>query len=230
MSIPYIQHHELIPYILSSSSSSSPPTAIIIDVRDEDYRGGNIKGALNCPSQNFPSYIPTIVSKSTSHALDTLSKSKDDSKDDTNSNNTNPVTPTIPLVVFHCMQSQVRGPKMSRYFLHYIDEKLSEFKKNPNDKSELESKCFTELKKNIRVLSGGFGGFIDFMKGVWLSEPKEARGKENSFKLENFISNYQQRVWGTDFSIPPEDDEDEEQPADSDEQDEEHEEQGGKKI
>ena len=53
---------------------------IVVDVRDDDYEGGNIKGALNRPSGEFLASVDSLVKE----------------------------TKDIPLVVFHCMLSQVR--------------------------------------------------------------------------------------------------------------------------
>ena len=52
----------------------------VIDVRDDDWAGGNIKGAHNAPSSQF--YV---------HVNDLVQKTKD-----------------VPTVVFHCALSQVR--------------------------------------------------------------------------------------------------------------------------
>ena len=53
---------------------------LVVDVRDDDFIGGNIVGAENKPSREF---------------LDNVDKLVKDTKD-------------VPLVVFHCSLSQVR--------------------------------------------------------------------------------------------------------------------------
>lgn len=53
---------------------------LVVDVRDDDYRGGNIKGCLNVPSLKFSQELD-----------DLLEKTKD-----------------IPLLIFHCALSQQR--------------------------------------------------------------------------------------------------------------------------
>lgn len=58
----------------------------IIDVRDDDWSGGNIKGAMNSPSYGFLTNVDQLVKE----------------------------TKNIPLVVFHCALSQARGPKAAR--------------------------------------------------------------------------------------------------------------------
>jgi len=61
---------------------------LVVDVRDDDYHGGNIKGALNMPSRHFLMNVDGLVKKA---------------KD-------------VPVVVFHCALSQVRGPKAARIY------------------------------------------------------------------------------------------------------------------
>ncbi|KAF9468629.1 Rhodanese-like domain-containing protein [Collybia nuda] len=61
---------------------------LVVDVRDEDYAGGNIKGSLNQPSGEFLMNVNGLV---------------DQTKD-------------VPLVIFHCALSQVRGPKAARIY------------------------------------------------------------------------------------------------------------------
>jgi rhodanese-related sulfurtransferase len=59
---------------------------LIVDVRDDDFRGGNIKGAHNAPSSTFHADVDDLVEQ----------------------------TKDTPIVVFHCMLSQQRGPKAAR--------------------------------------------------------------------------------------------------------------------
>ena len=58
----------------------------VVDVRDDDYHGGNIKGAHNSPASVFLAKVDDLVKQ----------------------------TQDVPLVVFHCALSQVRGPKAAR--------------------------------------------------------------------------------------------------------------------
>ncbi|KIJ62590.1 hypothetical protein HYDPIDRAFT_114241 [Hydnomerulius pinastri MD-312] len=55
---------------------------LVVDVRDGDYRGGNIKGSYNLPSMKFKSGVDDLISK----------------------------TNGVPKVIFHCKFSQERGP------------------------------------------------------------------------------------------------------------------------
>ncbi len=53
---------------------------LVVDVRDDDFEGGNIKNAINYPSSTFWNDVDELVKK----------------------------TKEVPLVVFHCALSQVR--------------------------------------------------------------------------------------------------------------------------
>ena len=60
----------------------------IIDVRDEDFEGGCIPGAVNVPSESFDDRVVSLVDELRNHDM----------------------------VVFHCMLSQVRGPSCAARF------------------------------------------------------------------------------------------------------------------
>ncbi|KAJ6452553.1 Rhodanese-like domain-containing protein [Mycena vitilis] len=62
---------------------------LVVDVRDDDYAGGNIKSALNLPSREFHH-------KGVHHIIENK--------------------PDVKVVVFHCALSQVRGPKAARIY------------------------------------------------------------------------------------------------------------------
>jgi hypothetical protein len=68
----------------SSTSTTIPKTFKVVDVRDDDYQGGNIPGAMNVPSRQLNARIETLV---------------DDLKDNE-------------AVVFTCALSQQRGPNV----------------------------------------------------------------------------------------------------------------------
>ncbi|EGN98464.1 hypothetical protein SERLA73DRAFT_138929 [Serpula lacrymans var. lacrymans S7.3] len=61
---------------------------LIVDVRDDDYVGGNIKGSHNLPSADFLRSVDELVRK----------------------------TNDVPKVIFHCALSQARGPKAARIY------------------------------------------------------------------------------------------------------------------
>jgi Cdc25 family phosphatase len=53
---------------------------VVVDVRDDDYAGGNIKGCLHLPSREFLTNVDSLVKQ----------------------------TKEVPVVIFHCALSQVR--------------------------------------------------------------------------------------------------------------------------
>ncbi|KAF8628664.1 hypothetical protein AX15_003794 [Amanita polypyramis BW_CC] len=61
---------------------------LVIDVRDDDFRGGNIKHAVNMPSNDFSSTVNNLVESAKN----------------------------VPLLVFHCALSQMRGPTAARVY------------------------------------------------------------------------------------------------------------------
>lgn len=66
-----------------------------MDVRDEDYAGGHIKGAIHSPSATF-----------LDGGIETLREAVKDTQ----------------TVIFHCALSQVRGPKAARIYAESTDE------------------------------------------------------------------------------------------------------------
>ena len=45
------------------SSAEPGKDYVIVDVRDDDFIGGNIKGAVNCPSYTFEEKVEDLVEK-----------------------------------------------------------------------------------------------------------------------------------------------------------------------
>ncbi|KFH45296.1 phosphatase-like protein [Hapsidospora chrysogenum ATCC 11550] len=79
------------------------PTFAVIDVRDDDYIGGHIKGSTNIPSQQLDAMMPTLVRR--------LKDKK--------------------TVVFHCALSQQRGPSAALRYLRERDEALRTLGETP---------------------------------------------------------------------------------------------------
>ena len=75
----------------------------VIDVRGSDYIGGHIRGGWNYPYKKFSDSIPEL--------LDRLQEKRSSNSNDTTIN-----------VVFHCAQSQQRGPSAAMKFLREIPE------------------------------------------------------------------------------------------------------------
>lgn len=93
---------------------------LVVDVRDQDRAGGHIVGSVNKPSVEFRTSVDKLV------------------KD----------TKEIPLIVFHCALSQVRGPKAARIF-----EETRNIKYKGQD-----------ISQEVVVLRDGFVGFQDRYK------------------------------------------------------------------
>ncbi|KAJ3487470.1 hypothetical protein NLI96_g3511 [Meripilus lineatus] len=86
MGTKYISPDELA--VIMKSDKVLHKDYFIVDVRDDDYDGGNIKGAHNSPSYVFLSKVDALVEQ----------------------------TKDVPVIVFHCALSQVRGPKAARIY------------------------------------------------------------------------------------------------------------------
>jgi rhodanese-related sulfurtransferase len=76
---------------------------VIIDVRGDDYQGGHIAGAINIPSSVF------MEQKS---VVDNLIEDHNHGEQTT--------------FIFHCMESQIRGPTCARKFAEILKEKKIE--------------------------------------------------------------------------------------------------------
>jgi len=79
-SIPRITSNELAHIVKSDKQPWQD--YLVIDVRDSDWKGGNIKGSYNLPSLKFQSGVDELISK----------------------------IKGVPMVIFHCKFSQERGP------------------------------------------------------------------------------------------------------------------------
>jgi Cdc25 family phosphatase len=101
----------------------------IIDVRDEDFVGGHIKGAINSPSEDLEDddELEALVGKVC------LGKRRN----------------KCSKVVFHCMKSQERGPTCARRFANKLSLLMDE---------ETEENSDNKLP-TIFVLQGGFEEF-----------------------------------------------------------------------
>ncbi|KAI9226307.1 MAG: Rhodanese-like domain-containing protein [Piptocephalis tieghemiana] len=89
----------------------------IVDVRDTDFAGGNIPGAINVPAHRLYETLPSLLSS--------FAK--------------------VPLVVFHCALSQVRGPKSARIYR--------------DARAVMEADEESTIVQEVRVLRNGFSGW-----------------------------------------------------------------------
>jgi len=69
----------------------------IIDVRDEDFKGGNIPHCLNIPAHEFLKHVDKLV--------DQLSNQH--------------------TIIFHCYKSQVRGPTCAKQFIQALAKRYN---------------------------------------------------------------------------------------------------------
>ncbi|GHJ86224.1 hypothetical protein NliqN6_2626 [Naganishia liquefaciens] len=83
-SFQYINAQELAEIV----KKNDPKEVQVIDVRDDDFVGGNIKGAVNSPSESFTQNVTELVRQ----------------------------YEEVPKIVFHCALSQQRGPKAARIY------------------------------------------------------------------------------------------------------------------
>ncbi|ORX33791.1 Rhodanese-like domain-containing protein [Kockovaella imperatae] len=83
--------------ILKAKPASDVKDIAVVDVRDDDFAGGNIVSAVNVPSSTFHDSVGGLVKR--------LEK--------------------CPSVVFHCALSQQRGPKAARIYAETREASLS---------------------------------------------------------------------------------------------------------
>ncbi|KAJ1865083.1 Cdc25 phosphatase Ibp1 [Coemansia sp. RSA 2703] len=94
---------------------------LIVDVRDEDYRGGHIKGSINVPAHEIQQKARSLAEE----------------------------YKAVPLVVFHCALSQVRGPKSARIYRETVKEALV-----------TAASSDPLFDQQVNVLRGGFNSWL----------------------------------------------------------------------
>ncbi|CAP65470.1 uncharacterized protein PODANS_6_9700 [Podospora anserina S mat+] len=133
-SIPRLRPSTLSTLLLDSPS---PTSIAIIDVRDDDYIGGHIRGALNFPSQTLDATLPTLIRKLQDKET----------------------------VIFHCALSQQRGPGAALKYLREKERlaKLEEQQKQqPQKEAEAEGEGENKkpaVEQRVYVLDRGFVGW-----------------------------------------------------------------------
>ncbi|KAL8415143.1 hypothetical protein RB594_006105 [Gaeumannomyces avenae] len=115
----------------------------VIDVRDDDYIGGHIKGCLNYPSHTLDATMPSLVRQ----------------------------LQDKPTVVFHCALSQQRGPGAALRYIREREALLTKSKepgitadpasKEPDTTADPASKEATAppVQQKVYVLDRGFVGW-----------------------------------------------------------------------
>ncbi|CAA7262915.1 unnamed protein product [Cyclocybe aegerita] len=104
---------------------------VVVDVRDDDFTGGNIKGAINEPSSEFLMNVDGLVKQ----------------------------TKDVPLVIFHCALSQVRGPKAARVcHPSFVEECQLKYQQTYAEtrKNILEGQ---DINHEVAILRDGFSQF-----------------------------------------------------------------------
>lgn len=114
-----VHQHIQLSYVTSEQLhkllESKQHNILVIDVRDDDYIGGNIKGAINVPSYTFNNRVQHIVEQYI-----------------VNNN-----MPPPDYIVLHCMKSQVRGPSAARQLVAHINMLIESKKINVNNNNKL---------------------------------------------------------------------------------------------
>eukprot|EP01084_Bolivina_argentea_P030821 57062_1 len=119
---------------------------VIIDVREEDYNhNGHINGAINIPYKYIDEEWTEFV----------LQYHK------------------IPLIIFHCMHSEIRAPAAYNRYIHLKDSLVIKYKKTKQKRIEIDKLNFYSLnslvidnlcKQQCVVLEGGFNGWYYYCK------------------------------------------------------------------
>ncbi|KDN45415.1 hypothetical protein RSAG8_05002, partial [Rhizoctonia solani AG-8 WAC10335] len=82
---------------LMKSGKVSMKDYAVVDVRDDDFLGGNIVGCVRAPSSKYLTTVDDLVSK----------------------------TKDVPKMIFHCALSQQRGPKAARIYAETRNNRLN---------------------------------------------------------------------------------------------------------
>jgi rhodanese-related sulfurtransferase len=87
------------------SGTSPNPQPLIIDVRDDDFHGGHIRGAVNITQESF------AEDEDVDALVDRYQHQE--------------------RIIFHCMMSQVRGPFCAQRFVSRMEALLENKEKKP---------------------------------------------------------------------------------------------------
>ncbi|KAK1752237.1 arsenate reductase 2.1 [Echria macrotheca] len=124
--------------LILAESAAANPTIAVIDVRDDDFIGGHIKGAKNVPSRTLDAMLPTLV------------RQLQDKQ----------------TVVFHCALSQQRGPGAALRYLRererLVQSRSSQATDEANPDGSEDSKedgSRKPVEQKVYVLDRGFVGW-----------------------------------------------------------------------
>lgn len=94
MAVNFIDRRTLASLLITTKGLDR--TFAVIDVRDADFEGGHIEGAINVPSETFATQLGRLLAEEL--------HDKDE-------------------VIVHCMMSQQRGPYCANLLVHEIQKK-----------------------------------------------------------------------------------------------------------
>ncbi|GAA5830491.1 hypothetical protein JCM3766R1_002741 [Sporobolomyces carnicolor] len=145
MNFAYINHDEVAALIKSRAVPGKDYQ--VVDVRDEDFRGGNIPGAINAPSeQRTEQTVQDLVTKLTG----------------------------VPTVIFHCTLSQVRGPKNARIYAEAVAARAEQASSSEPHSSTRDQNFSPnpfpnpQGQQQVFVLRDGFGNW----QGLYRNDPQ----------------------------------------------------------
>ena len=101
------------------------PKVHVVDVRDSDRAGGHIKGSHHLPSESFLSNIDEYAVK----------------------------WPKDSKIVFHCMMSQIRGPRCARAFARACKQHRGD-----------DAPTVYILDQGFRYIAANHGSFSDIVE------------------------------------------------------------------
>ncbi|KAI8354508.1 Rhodanese-like domain-containing protein [Mortierella sp. GBAus27b] len=91
---PVYVDSDVVKELIEDKSKIPGKDYLVIDVRDDDYVGGHIPGAVNYPSRELPDLLPQLIE----------------------------TYRDVPELYFHCALSQVRGPKAARMWWNLSEQ------------------------------------------------------------------------------------------------------------
>ncbi|CAB4256453.1 similar to Saccharomyces cerevisiae YGR203W YCH1 Phosphatase with sequence similarity to Cdc25p, Arr2p and Mih1p [Maudiozyma barnettii] len=93
--LKYVDVGQLCQWIRQGNKTNLGEKLVVVDVRGHDHIGGHIKGSVNIASSKFVNEMANLKQRMENDE--------------------------IKIVVFHCAQSQQRGPSAALKFLRYSD-------------------------------------------------------------------------------------------------------------
>lgn len=123
MPIKYITADELAA-VIKDPAKKPGEDYLVVDVRDDDYAGGNIPGGRNIPSRDFHLHVNDLIKQAHEKELK--------------------------LVVFHCSLSQQRGPKAARVYSEIRGNLYPALKDSPDREVAILRDGFSSFQAKFR--------------------------------------------------------------------------------